>query len=219
MILEVRQTASSLKQAFDIYYNGGKIYQGASGSVSRFENIELSQKGKRFFHGKYQAPNWKTHIPLLPLFHYNKKTRIFQLYSNDENVGVLYHSHHGFMKRCHVIELLNGDKIYAYTYSKGKVEYVSFYLNEKQIAQMEVFIGRVVSNMYTYTIYLLDGFAKYHQVFCLFALHYASYHHAERLEINQGKTTSTSAYTISPYNDKFDPNWKALHFQQEELTK
>lgn len=75
MIVKISQTASNLKQNFDIESDNFYFY-GKSGSMSRFQTITLSNK-ETTIKGIYNLSKWVNHIPFRWLFGEANLTRLF----------------------------------------------------------------------------------------------------------------------------------------------
>ena len=96
MIIKISQTASNIKQSYDIE-SENFYYSGDAGSISRLQYITLSNK-ENTIKGVYNISKWVNYIPLRYLFGEANLTRVFHLYKNDNIYGSIVFSKHGFLK-------------------------------------------------------------------------------------------------------------------------
>ncbi len=76
MIIKISQTASNIKQPYDIE-GENFYYSGDAGSISRLQSITLSNK-ENAIKGIYNISKWVNYIPLRYLFGEANLTRVFQ---------------------------------------------------------------------------------------------------------------------------------------------
>lgn len=96
MIVKISQTASNIKQLYDIKSDNFS-FQGEFGNVSRLQSITLFNKNTTI-KGIYNFSKWVNYIPLRYLFGKANLTRVFCLYRNEEIYGSIVFSKHGFLK-------------------------------------------------------------------------------------------------------------------------
>lgn len=213
MIIKIIQTASNIKQTYDIV-GEDFCYQGKTGSISTMQAITLSNE-KNIIRGIFSLSPWINYIPFRYLLGFDNRTRLFRLYQNDTPCGSIVCSEHGFLKRYYVITLENGEIFYCYPRSKGSFDYVSVFLKDVQIALVETYMN---TNDYKYThkVYLLDNYQTYAETLSFFVLYYASYTFAERFHMSSG-SFHQKAWSISRYNDMYDESWREKYFPNENF--
>lgn len=213
MIIKISQTASNIKQLYDI--EGETFYfHGEAGSVSRLQNITLSNQNT-VIRGVHHLSKWIHYIPFRYLFGKVNITRVFRLYRNDHMYGSVGFYKQGFFKDLYVITLDSGEDFQCYICSKGSFEYVSIYQNEKQIALVETYLS---TNDYKYThkLYLLDNYSDFADTLSFFVLYYASYRFAKRFHMSQS-SVSVKSWSFSKYNNKYHPEWREMNFPNEDF--
>ncbi len=210
MIVKISQTASNIKQTFDIECDNFYF----PGSVSRFQTITLSNK-ETTIKGIYNLSKWVNYIPLRWLFGEANLTRVFHLYKNENIYGSIIFSKHGFMKAFYVIALDTGEIFHCYSCSKGSFNYVSIYHGDKQIALIETYLN-TTDYKYTHKLYILDDYEKFADTLSFFVLYYANYRFAERFHMSKGSYHEKS-WSYSKYNDKYDPKWRETNFPDENF--
>ncbi len=213
MIIKISQTASNIKQSYDIE-SENFYYSGHTGSVSRLQSITLSNKDNTI-KGIYHISNWVHYIPLRHLFGEANLTRFFHLYKNDKRYGVVVLSKHGFQKSFYVIALDSGEIFHCYCLSRGSFDYVSIYKGDVQIALIETYLT-VNDYKYTHKLYLLDEYNQFADTLSFFVLYYASYNFAQRMHMSSG-SVSEKTWSFSKYADKYDPKWRETHFPSENF--
>ncbi len=213
MIVKISQTASNIKQTYDIesdsFYFNGKL-----GSINRFQTITISNKDITI-KGIYNLSKWVNYIPLRWLFGEANLTRVFHLYKNENIYGSIVFSIHGFMKNFYVIALNSGEIFHCYSCSKGSFNYVSIYQGDKQIALIETYLN-TTDYKYTHKLYILDNYNKFAHTLSFFVLYYANYHFTERFHMSKGSYYEKS-WSFSKYNYKYDPKWRETYFPDENF--
>ncbi len=213
MIIKISQTASNVKQSYDIK-GDGFYYSGDTGRISRFQTITISNKDSAL-KGVFTFSKWVNYIPYRWLFGKPNITQAFNLYKNENIYGNITFSKHGFFKSCYIITLDNGEIFHCYCRSKSSFDYVSIYKGDQQIALLETYLS-VNDFKYTHKLYLLDDYNKFAETFSLFVLYYASFNFAQRFHMTKGSTYGKE-WTISRYNNKYDKNWRETHFPNENF--
>lgn len=213
MIIKILQTASNIKQSFDVE-SENFYFQGEAGNISRLQTITLSNKNTTI-KGVYTLSKWVNYIPLRYLFGKANLTRIFHLYKNDNIYGCFAFSKHGFMKNFYVISLDSGEIFHCYCRSKDSFHYISIYQGDKQIALVETYLS-VNDYKYTHKLYLLDAYRQFADTLSLFVLYYASYNFAKRFHMSKVSVNEKS-WSYSQYNDKYNPKWREMNFPDENF--
>lgn len=213
MIIKISQTASNIKQSYDIE-SENFYYSGDAGSISRLQSITLSNK-ENAIKGIYNISKWVNYIPLRYLFGEANLTRVFHLYKNDDIYGSIVFSKHGFLKSFYVIALDSGEIFHCYCLSRGSFDYVSIYQGDTQIALIETYLS-VNDFKYTHKLYLLDDFSQFADTLSFFVLYYASYNFAKRMHMSKGSVGEKS-WGFSKYNNKYNPKWRETHFPTENF--
>ena len=85
MIVKVSQTASNIKQSFDVQTDNG-YFSGEAGSISRWQTITLSNQ-EMTIKGVFNLSKWVNYIPYRWLFGKTNLTRVFHLYRNENIYG------------------------------------------------------------------------------------------------------------------------------------
>lgn len=213
MIITISQTASNLKQSYDVT-GEGFYYSGNAGSVSRLQPITLSSKDNTI-KGVYRPSKWTSHLPLCHWFGVPNITREFQLSKNGQSHGTIVLSKHGFLKSNYAIALDGGESFHCYFLSRASYNYVSIYRGETQIALVETYLS-VNDYKYTHKLYLLEEYRPYADVLSFFVIYYASYHFARRMHMTLGSIKEKS-WSASRNADKYDPHWREKHFPEENF--
>lgn len=213
MIVKISQTASNIKQFYEIEGDDGFCFEGKNGSISRFQPISIFNQDTTI-KGIHKIPKWVNFIPFRYLFGKANVRRVFNLYRNDALYGSIYLWTHGFLKSCYVIQL-NNAVLHCYTRLIGSFDYVSIYINDKQIALMETYLS-VSDYKYTHKLYILDEYKFLADTLSFFAVYYASYNFANRLHMSRG-SVYTKAWSFSKYNKKYDPDWRERNFPNENF--
>lgn len=214
MIIKISQTASNIKQTYDIDCDGS-YYQGNAGSFSRFQAVMLSSS-KNTLRGVFRLSNLINYIPFRWVFGKENLSRYFKLYKNENYCGDIVHSHHGFMKRYYEITLKSGEIFYCYTRTIKSFDYVSIYDGERQIALLETYLS-VNDYKYNHKLYLLNDYRHFSDILCLFALYYSSLNFSQRLHMSVGSSTQITLWELSRYKDKYNPEWREEHFTNENF--
>ncbi|MBP3691705.1 MAG: hypothetical protein J6I80_00510 [Clostridia bacterium] len=213
MIIKISQTASNIKQSYNIE-SENFYYRGEAGSISRLQSITLSNK-ENIIKGIYNISKWVNYIPLRYLFGQANLTRVFHLYKNDNIYGSIVFSKHGFLKSFYVIALDSGEIFHCYCLSRGSYNYVSIYQGDTQIALVETYLS-VNDYKYTHKLYLLDDYNQFADTLSFFVLYYASYNFAQRMHMSKG-SVNEKAYSISKYASKYNPKWRETYFPHENF--
>ena len=213
MIITIAQTASNIKQQYDIE-SENFYYSGVTGNLSRLQSITLHNK-ENTIKGIYNRSNWIHYIPLRYLFGGANLTRGFALSKNDNQYGNIVFSKHGFHKSFYVIALYSGEIFHCYCRSIGSFDYVSIYQGDTQIALIETYLS-VNDYKYTHKLFLLDEYNQFAETLSFFVLYYASYTFAKRMHMSIG-SVSVKSWSFSKYNDKYDPKWRERHFPNENF--
>jgi len=215
MIIKISQTASNIKQAYDIDCDGG-YYHGNAGTFSRFQPVTL-YNSENTLKGVFKLSNLINYIPFRWLFGKANTSRFFKIYKNNDYYGNMAYLHHGFMKRCYEIKLKSGEIFYCYTRSIKSFDYLSIYKGDCQIALLETYLN-VNNYKYNHKLYLLDEYKHFSDILCLFALYYSSFNFSRRLHMTVGSSTYQSTlWAPSKYNDKYHPEWRETHFPNENF--
>lgn len=213
MIIKITQTASNIKQEYDVDSEGFH-FRGTVGNISRLQPITLSNDSFTV-KGVHQMTNWTNYIPFRLLFGIYSVTQKFCLSRDGRYYGkILLHSD-GYWSRYYEILLKDGPSFQCYYCATGSFHYISVYQDEKQIALVETYLT-VQNHKYTHKLYLLDEFRPYAETFSFFVLYFASYHFAKRFHMTAG-SVSEKQWTFSRYKDWYDPNWRETHFPEENF--
>ena len=213
MIVKISQTASNIKQTFDVE-SDSFYFHGELGSINQLQTITLSNKDTTI-KGIYNLSKWVNYIPFRWLFGKANLTRAFHLYKNENIYGSIVLSKHGFMKSFYVIALDSGEVFLCYSRSKGSFNYVSIYHADKQIALIETYLN-ITDYKYTHKLYILDVYDKFADTLSFFVLYYANFRFAKRLHMSQGSYYEKS-WSYSKYNNKCDPKWRETNFPDENF--
>ena len=213
MIIKITQTASNVRQTYDIT-SDAFYFTGEAGSFSRLQNITISNADTTI-KGVYKVAKWVNYIPFRYFFGWENRTKIFSLYQNGERCGSLYFSKHGFLKSCYVMTLDDGKTFHCYSISKGSFDYVCIFDGEQQIALLETYLS-VNDYKYTHKLYLLESHDPYGELLSFFAVYYASDQFAQRMHMSKGSVAEKS-WSFSRYNHKYDASFRETHFPDENF--
>lgn len=214
MIIKVTQTASNIKQEYDIYADE-HYYKGKLGSISRFQDIHLSGKDI-FLKGSYALPRLNTNIPYSSLLGTSTITRIFRVSRNGEEYAEVMYTTQGVCKDCYIIQTVMGKAFECYIHVKDSFNYVSVYHGERQIALIETYLN-VSDYKYTHKAYILDEYKEFWDLTAFFILYYSSYRFCKRFHMSYGYSQYHYGRNFSVYNDKYDPKWREKNFPDENF--
>lgn len=212
MIIKISQTASNIKQSFNVE-SDGFYFQGETGSINRFKTITLSSNDT-IIKGVYNLSRWVNYIPFRWLFGQANLTRVFYLYKNENIYGSIVFSKYGFMKSSYVIALDSGEIFHCYDCSKGSFDYISIYQEDKQIALVETYLN-INDYKYFHKLYVLDDYSQFADTLSFFVLYYAIYRFAKRFHIGKGFYYE-KCWSYSKYN-KYDSKWRETNFPDENF--
>ncbi|MBR2915189.1 MAG: hypothetical protein IKC06_05215 [Clostridia bacterium] len=213
MIIKITQTASNIKQLYDIRGEDFS-YQGKTGSLCTFQPITLFND-EVCIKGSYKFNRWVNYIPFLHLLGGVSVTRTFRLNKNGVDYGSVFFTKFGFMQNFYGISLDNGETFQCYYRSAGSFNYVSIYQGDTQIALVETYLS-VNDHKYTHKLYILEDYDRLADTFLFFVLYYASYTLTRRFHMSKG-SVNTKSYSFSKYNFKYDENWRETHFPDENF--
>lgn len=213
MIICIEQTASSIKQEYDVHIEDN-YYFVHSGRVFKQQPIIMQRKDQKII-GKWKMTNILNLIPFRYLFGVPSLQRCFNVVMNNRQVANIIYSHLGYRKTFYVISLPTDTALHCYGVSKGDFNYVCIYQGETQIALIETYLT-TVDWKYKQKIYLIDGYNGLAEVFAFFAVYYLNYNYCRRFHMSKGSFYKKQ-WTFSKYNDKYDPSWRELHFPNEDF--
>ena len=139
MIIKATQTASNIKQEYDIYVDD-RYFKGRSGGICRFQNIYLS-RNDTVIKGSYTFPRFDPNIPFSSLLGTSAVTKRFRISRDGKNYAEVMYTTQGVCKNCYVINTESGKSLVLYRCFKGSFNYISVYHNEKQIALIETYLN------------------------------------------------------------------------------
>lgn len=105
--------------------------------------------------------------------------------------------------------------LHCYFCSKGSFNYVSIYDGDKQIALIETYLT-VIDYKYKHKLYILDEYKHLADTLSFFVVYYSSYNFAMRLHNSKG-TVWAKSWSLSKYNNKYDPDWRERNFPSENF--
>lgn len=212
MIIKIAQTASNIKQSY--YINGDNFnFHGNLGSIDKYQDISISNN-ETSIKGVHHFSRWVNYIPLRYFFGKENLTRVFDLYLNENKYGSIAFSKHGYYKSFYIITLDSGHIFHCYSRSIGSFNYVSIYEDNKQIALIETLLN-VDDYMYTHKLYVLDDYKPFAYTLSFFVLYYANFHFSYRFHMSIGNTQYVKSWSISKYNEKYNPDWRETNFPGE----
>lgn len=216
MIIELTLNNSVLKKEFDIECDGEYTYTGKMGALSAYQNIELIQNDGVLLLGKRRLTSIENRIPFRYLFGKENLRSVMDIYEGDKIIGSFCKTQHGFMKSCCRIDLADKSQIYCYDLFRGKFAYVPIYIDDKQIALVEVYLT-VRDGAYKLKMYLLDEFSHMRKILAMFLLYYAEQEYAKSASGSVASTTYGYDWRASRYMKKYDPLWREKHFPNENF--
>lgn len=213
MIIKLIQTASNIKQYYDIE-GESFFFQGDIGNINRIQPIKMFNENT-IIKGVFVFSRWTNYIPLRYFFGKENHTKKFKVLKNENLYGSITFSRDGFMKSCYKITLGSGDVLHCYCRTIGSFDYVSIYHEEEQIALVETYLN-TNSLKYTHKIYLLDSFNHFADILSFFVLYYANYNFVQRFHMSAGSFYG-KGWSISRYNNKYNPQWREMNFPNENF--
>ena len=244
MIINVEQTASNLKQRFDISFDGEEYCSGKLGRWSRWQKIELSRREEPILFGRFAFARWSHYIPFRHFFGISSFRRGLRVTRGEEPVGKFVYSKDGLFKSKYVLTLENGIEFYAYplsgghedavplqigwkvrslgettrirrNLSGGRFDYVPIYHEDRQIGMIQTYLT-VTNYKYKHKLYLLDEYAEYRELLALFTLYYSNHHYSTRFHMSFGIRYGWS-WTYSNYSNKLNLTWLDEHFPNDDF--
>ncbi len=217
MIINIEQNRSNLSQRFEIYMDGSFAYEGNLGSLSRFQEIHMqSPRGKANISGRRRISKWTQYIPFVYLFDKTSVTEVMQCRKNGADFGRFSRCRSGWLESRYIIFSQETNRtLQAYPLCRGDFEYITIYLEQKQIALIEHYLT-TVNQKDRYKIYLMENFAQLGDILSLFTLYYDNKNHARRYHMSSGISVKKS-WSFSRYKDKYDPAWREKHFPDENF--
>lgn len=217
MIVKIRQTASNVKQSY-LIEGDGLYYTGKAGSVLKTQPITLMNKTETL-KGIYHFYGIKNYIPLSYLFGAGNLTRGFDISRNGENIGVINFLRNGYLKNFYQLTLNDDTRLRCYIVAKESFQYACIYNyncnEENQIALIETYLN-VNDYKYVHKVYLLDDYKWLASIISFFTVYYSSYNFSKRFHMSSGSFYEKS-WTLSKYNDKYDPLWRETNFPSENF--
>lgn len=215
MVVKISQTASNIMQKFDVYFDYNYIYEGELGSFNRYQKILLKKNEEAILKGRFYLSGVKHFIPFRHLFGLEDLSQNVKIFDNENEIASFVFSKHGFLKSCYKI-IYSENTINGYKYSKGRFDYVSFYLNDKQIAELQIYTT-TIDNKYNYKVYLLDEYKKLAEILSMFVLYFANYNYADRFHMSKGTKINYTIYQLTRYKRKYNPSWVSENFAQSNF--
>ena len=212
MIVKITQTASNIKQEYDIEREDHYL-RGKAGSVSRFQNIVMSGADVSI-EGKYHVSSPVNYIPFRYLFGAANQRRNFCLYRDGEKYGDIFFIRHGFLKSFYMIDLDDGTDFCCYVRLIDSFSYISIYRDRKQIALVETLLSND-DYKFVHKLYILKQWERYADTLAFFVLYYANFCFTRRFHMSMGSVTVKRARSFSDYNHKYDPSWRETHFPDD----
>ena len=212
MVIKISQTASNVKQKFDIYYDYNYMYEGELGSINKYQKISLKQNDIDVLEGKFFVSNVKNFVPFRHLFGFEDLSQNVKIFDKEKEIASFVFSKHGFLKSCYKITYKE-KTINCYKYSKRRFDFLSIYDSDKQIAEIQIYTT-CVDNKYNYKVYLLNEYKEMAEIFAMFVLYYANYNYTDRFHMSKGVEVKYSVYQLTRYKKKYNPNWLRENFAQ-----
>jgi hypothetical protein len=240
MIIKMYQSKANIKQEFEIYYNDVFKYTGKQSALSSAcPNMLCKLDNTIPFKSRV---NKKTYlINLIRELSYS--FCILFLWQTFKNIWIILlvllshrlipyvaHEHAVFdgtgqkVARFRMIRkpfLTNsyrmdfaGKDYRLYIYCRSHYKYISVYLDEVQIAQINKNL-HTEDNKDNYMLYLLDEEAAAADLLTMFTLYYDSYNHTTRGAVELGKKWQWS-WTIGPMNRFYNKDWLPAHFPKSK---
>lgn len=100
----------------------------------------------------------------------------------------------------------------------GVMEVVSFYEEENQIAQLSKPLT-VKNNLDEYFLHIIEGYEGLFEIVSLFTIYYDQMKYPNHGEFVTNKTTISYQVTRDKNNDKYDLNWIAKQFGDQESER
>lgn len=219
MIITITQTHSLHGPEYTTEWES-KTYHATVGGLLKRQTVTLS-RGDTELCGRWSPTHWTNHIPLRHLFGVPRLSRSCHVTRNGQDEAIFLHSLHGFGKAFYVIALWNNTVLHGYDVSRGEFNNLCLYDGEYQIGLIETYLT-AINGCYSHKIYLLDGrdggteYAEKAEVLALFAIYYANHRFVERGSMYFG-TKHQKEWTMSKYNNRYDPAWRETHFPDENF--
>lgn len=224
MILEIKQTASSGINRFDISSHGTLLYRADSswlpGITENARKLHLTDtEGSLVYEARYSVLEniAESGIPLKYLVTGSQKFAGFEVIGQEgEHVGNFYVEINGIADRKICLEH-DGRVLIGYKRKLGDREAVSFYEEDMQVGQLTK-SNRVSNNLDNYMLHFLDGFDQWKPILACFVIYYDFLYHGHAGEYRKGYTVKYT-YSFDRNNEKYQDDFIRDNFGEEELKR
>jgi hypothetical protein len=245
MVIEVRQTKANIKQEFEIYYNGRLQYSGKQSTLSALLSIYLYKlDGSIQFQSKSRKGNvlysklmwglpivaalyiWiafdsfmlKIPTTILLFFLFDLIPIVSKacdiLNGTTEVTAYFCHIKKGLLTGYYSIKRIDRN-YHLYLMDRSHFQYISVYLGDKQIAQINKNL-HTVNNRDNYTLYLLDEEIAMADLLTMFILYFDNCEYASRGDISIG-TQKNWSWSFSRTNRFYNNAWLSANFDDSNL--
>lgn len=232
MIAKIAQIKANGENRFEISNESGVLFYASTPWMNiklpfNAENIRkltmTDYSGKEIFTSSYSVIENALEEALPFKYFWAGEQQFAKYYLNGENgvEGSFYSRQDGFLDKKYCIEK-DGRIILGYSIGKGKIEVISFYENEQQIAQLTKPLS-VENNLDLYYLHLADEKDDLFPILAFFTIYYDYRYYHNNGQFVSGKERVSIEYTFDKNNKYYNQNWikqqfgslEAEHFQNE----
>lgn len=226
MIINVNQIRANGKNEFEIKVNGESKYQaktpffktGIPFGIDNLRSLELiGLNGEVLYTTEYSVKdNLKESInPLKFLTKDGQKFCEMSIVDNDGcKCGSVYSKLDGLWKEKYCLGI-NNEILFGYSVDKGNIRAISFYKDDKQIAQITKPFYRV-NRLDTYYIHLLDEYTYMAELLSFFVIYLDYCEYGSGNELYYNGMEISKEYSYNKNNKFYNKNWIKNQFGEEE---
>ncbi len=224
MILEINQTNSAGINMFEVVENGQLIYRAESPwypmVTDHTRKIKMfNPMGQQVFETHYGLLEniAESAIPYKYLFTGAQRFNQYSVINSlGDTIGAFYKEANGLLDGKLVLQYKDRG-LTGYRRSIGPIEVVSFYEEDRVVAQLTK-SNKSVDNLDRYLLHVIDGYDAWLPVMVFFVVYFDFIYHNNSGEIMVG-TKIKYTYSFDKNMDKYDPNFILANFGQEEADR
>lgn len=225
MIAHIKQVKANGKNQFEISEGGGLRYIATAPWMAmklpfQAENMRSlsfqTPQGHEIFTTKYDVLDntLKEAIPMKYLVGLPTTFDTFEVVKYGNVVGSFYLLRKKMFEKAFFIEY-QGRIITGYSMAVGVMDVVSFYEGERQIAQLTKPLT-VQNNLDEYFLHIAEGYEVLFEIMSFFTIYFDQMKYSNHGEVVSNKTTISYQVTRDNNRDKYDSNWIAQQFGDQE---
>lgn len=228
MLVTIEQTKSNFENLFDISSDGQTLFHARApwmkASVPfNADNVRkltfFDAAGETLYTTRYSIIDntLEEAVPFKYLLTKEQRFGQFEIIGRDGREGAFYTLQNGMFETKFCIEH-RGDVYFGYSMDNGRNNIVSIYAGETQIAQITKPLT-VIENLDIYYLHLKEDYRSMIPLLAFFTVYYDYRKYNNSGEITKNSVEISVSYSFDKNNSKYDPNWIAQEFGQEEAEQ